>query len=522
VEAIQYFQAGDDVPSSSAASILSGRSFGARKITLRVAITVDYDGPSLSDTSSLASLDDFRARNNSQLSFSVISAPVEVDDDSVTVSSRDPGLSAARNPATPIPYQQPMSKQQSLQTLEMLGDEVASSQRTKSTNGIFHHEDPLDIDNEILTASERFPSDPSSVFQRLKLSEVLADDGSSIDIDHLAASERGAAWLRDQNERAIRSKIGALREPSEPDLLSLTPDDPLDGDLALERDPRGRYYYSYTSGSSASQAQGSVYDDGQQSNEEGYIEVHPYEGRPRPTSMHLNWLASQRIQADTSDILSESVPKGEGGSPLFDLDQSLLSVPGPPEDIITDCSNCGVLLDAIRYVCSTCGPRSPIRTSSNINREMEDSPTTVYSYPPDRHPLFSSPNFSSSQTIVASSSSSCDKPLPSLPSSLPSSLCSVFNSSKKQLKLPSMPTTEKPSGYELCAMCLETVGINHAVEAGLAMPGTSPVFGNTQSMHDDPQIASQWRRAAPKKGKMRHAYKEKAWGQNGWEDVGAS
>lgn len=520
MEAIQYFQAGDDVPSSSAASILSGRSFGARKITLRVAITVDYDGPSLSDTSSLASLDDFKVRNNSQQSFSVISAPVEVDDDSVTVSSRDPGLSAARNLPTPIPYQHSMSKQQSPQTFEMLGDQVSSSQRTKSTNGILHHDEPLDIDSEILAASERFPSDPSSVFQRLKLSEVLADDGSSIDIDHLAASERGAAWLRDQTERAIRSKIGALREPSEPDLLSLTPEDPLDGDLALERDPRGRYYYSYTSGSSASQAQGSIYDDGQQSNVEGDIEVHAYEVRPRPTSMHLNWLASQRIQTDTSDILSEPVPKG--GSSLFDLDQPLLSVPGPPEDIVTDCSNCGVLLDAIRYVCSTCGPRSPIGTSSNRLRETEDSPTTVYSYPPDRHPLFSSPNFSSSQTIVASSSSSYDKPLPSLPSSLPSSLCSVFSSSKKQLKLPSMPPTKKSSGYELCAMCLETVGINHAVEAGLAMPGTSPVFGNTQSMHDDPQIASQWRRAAPKKGKMRHAYKEKAWGHNGWEDVGAS
>jgi hypothetical protein len=517
VEAIQYFQAGDDVPTSSAASILSGRSFGTRKIILRVDITVDYDGPSLSDTSSLASLDDFRIRNNSQQSFSIISAPAEVDDDSITVSSRDPGLSAAR---TPVPPQQSVSKQRSLQTFDALSNDVDDgSQHTKSTNGILHHgESLIDIDSEILSASERFPSDPSSVFERLKFSEVLADDGSSIDVDHLAASERGAAWLRDQNERAIRSKIGALREPSEPDMVSLPPDDSLDGDLALERDPRGRYYYSYTSG--ASQAQGSIFGDGQQTNEEGDIELHPYVGRPRPTSMHLNWLADQRIQND--DILSESVQNGNDSLPLFDPDVPLLLVPGPPEDIVTDCSNCGVLLDAIRYVCSTCGPKPPLRTS---DRSAErDSPTTLYSYPPDRHPLFSSPNFSTSQTIVASSSSSYDKPLPSLPSSLPSSLCSVFNSSQKQLKMPSPPSSPitKPSGYELCAMCLETVGINHAVEAGLAMPGTSPVFGNAPSMHDDPRIASHWRRAAPKKGQMRHAYKEKAWGQNGWEDVGRS
>ena len=93
-EAIQYFQNGvDDLPVSSAASILSGRSFGGRKITLRVIVTVDYDGPSLSDTSSLVSLDEYKDRNNSDLSLTY-SGPVnsEPEDDTVTVSSRDTGL----------------------------------------------------------------------------------------------------------------------------------------------------------------------------------------------------------------------------------------------------------------------------------------------------------------------------------------------------------------------------------------------------------------------------------------------
>ena len=86
---------------SSAASILSGRSFGSRKITLRVNITVDYDGPSLSDTSSLISLEEYKGRNGSQLSFSLNGSPAEIDDDSVTVSSRDNGASYtdARHPA---------------------------------------------------------------------------------------------------------------------------------------------------------------------------------------------------------------------------------------------------------------------------------------------------------------------------------------------------------------------------------------------------------------------------------------
>lgn len=92
-EAIRYFHpGGEDPPLSSAASILSGRSFGRGKITLRVKISVDYDGPSLSDTSSLASMDDFEGRNGSEFSLS-LSASVsrEIEDDSITVSSKDMG-----------------------------------------------------------------------------------------------------------------------------------------------------------------------------------------------------------------------------------------------------------------------------------------------------------------------------------------------------------------------------------------------------------------------------------------------
>ena len=96
-EAIQYFQT-DDPPVSSAASILSGRSFGIRKITLRLNVTVDFDGR-LSDTSSLASMDEYRDRdgNGSELSLSFSSAvDVEQEDDSVTVSSRDTGQRVAK------------------------------------------------------------------------------------------------------------------------------------------------------------------------------------------------------------------------------------------------------------------------------------------------------------------------------------------------------------------------------------------------------------------------------------------
>ena len=514
---------------------MSGRSFGPRKITLRVDITVDYDGPSLSDTSSLASLDDFRLRNGSQQSFTLSATPVDIDDDSVTVSSRDLVSSGTRNGWTVVASQHALTKPsspQSVQTWKTSGDGGVKEQSSVSTNRSVHKQEleapPSEYD--VLSAFERYPSDPSLVFERLRLSETLTDDNSIMEVDGLAGSERGAAWLRDQNERAIRSKLGALPEPSDSDVFSLSPDDPLGGDLALERDPRGKYYYTYTSGS-ASQAHGSIYDEGQQSYAEGDVEGPNDVGPPRPTSMQLNWLASQRVQTGT---FSDTHAKPDTLNELPYTDQELFPFspcPAPPEDIVTDCSNCGVILDAIRYVCSTCGPKSPIGTSSpSKSKDRQDSPLTAYSYPPGGHSFFSSPNFSTSQTIVAGSSSSSDnlqnKPLPTLPSSLsslPSSLHSIFRGHGRHVDvpIPPSPPSNRTSGYELCAMCLETVGVHHAIEAGLAAPGSSPVSSNmSPTSRGDPEL-SQWRRAAPKKGQMRHAYKEKVWTPHGWEDVGA-
>ena len=70
---------------------------------------MDYDGPSLSDTSSLASLDEYRNRssNGSSLSLSVGSAiQSEPEDDSVTVSSRD--MVGRPNTKTVVPMQKDM------------------------------------------------------------------------------------------------------------------------------------------------------------------------------------------------------------------------------------------------------------------------------------------------------------------------------------------------------------------------------------------------------------------------------
>jgi len=555
IEAIQYFQAGDDAPLSSAASILSGRSFGPRKITLRVNITVDYDGPSLSDTSSLASLEEFKGRNESQQSFSFGTPSVDLDDDSVTVSSRNPGTSSSRNGRTlGESLRSSIAKQKSFTNSEnrntstgfdsrnsrMQSDKEVSIPEGRSRHGFSAFS--LIEHNELTATAERFPEDPSAVFENLKLAETLQDDYSNADFDSLAASERGAAWLRDQNDRAIRSKLGALPEPSDSDGLSLSlnsQDDSLGGDLALERDPRGKYYYTYTSGSS-SQFQGSSYDEGPNGNTDGDAYVNDVMRGPRPTSMQLNWLAAQRIESAENrringDLRSIAIEEEIPASLSHPIDKDFLPflpVPGPSPEILTDCSNCGLLLDAMRYVCSTCGEKAPVKETappSGKGKERDSSPVSAFTYPPTlhnyssvSHELFSNPNSSSSQTYIAGCDSQRYKPLPSIPPipSLPSTH-SLFGASRTQVNAPSS-LSHISSGYELCSACLESVGINHAIEAGLSALGSSPTLSNSSPAYNDPQRASQWRRAAPKKGQLRHAFQEKVWGHLGWEDVGMS
>ena len=547
IEAIQYFQAGDDAPLSSAASILSGRSFGARKITVRVSIQVDYDGPSLSDTSSLASLEEFKGRNlnGSQHSFPLGTSAIDFDDDSVTVSSRDPGTSSVRaldNRVAPLAKKSFNTDFGTNNLTTTRRDVYAHSvngrhrfQAKSNTNGHSHGGLWQPSDEYVGAAAQRFPADPSAVFERLKLSENLQDDSSSVDFDSLAASERGAAWLRDQNERTIRSKLGALPEPSESDSLSLSlgeQDDSLGGDLALERDPRGKYYYTYTSGSSASQFQGS----GDEEPQNGLFDADNATRGRRPTSMQLNWLAAQQIesaqnQRRNNDVRSTPIQEE---SPTHLVNKDLLPylpVSTPDPELLTDCSNCGVLLDTIRYVCSTCGEKAPAPVMESVSekgKEKDSSPYIAHSYPPTL-PLFSSPNSSSSRTYVGSESffdAQRQKPLPSIPSAPSSatvhSLFSSTSSSPGKRSNFSSPPSSLTSGYELCSGCLESAGIHHAIEAGLSPPGSSPSVGSISPLHDDSQRASQWRRAAPKKGQWRHSYREKVWGATGWEDVGTS
>ncbi|KAF7309003.1 hypothetical protein MKEN_01101200 [Mycena kentingensis (nom. inval.)] len=534
-EAIAYFQAGsDDPPVSSGASILSVGSLLSRKITLRVQISVDYDGPSLSDTSSLVSLDEYKNRNGSEASFS-FGAPsiVEPDDDSVTVSSKDAISHAAR----------PRRDQKSEASWDLLSEPVQAGPNTTlrfnsdSSDPFADRRDP--------------PTDPAAVFERLKLDESERDDASSIQQEprNLYDSDRGAAWLRDQNARTIQNILGALPEPSISSGVSsfLEPEDDMGGALALEQDTRGKYYYSYTSSSASHSRESGYYD-------EPPAEVH--QAKPRPSSRNLHWLAAQQQAASSQQTASsQSTPRPplplppqpppEPAPSSYSPDQSMNEIPrellqflpvSPPSaDTLTDCSECGVLLDSIRYVCAICGPKRPVSQSTKgKGRSNGHDPFLTpyepheYSYPPRptnghthyHHPHQSQGAGSSSSRSSSGSSDSFGstrhiKPLPRIPGhSLPTG--SAF-SSQATLIPPSRHERDDP-GYELCSGCIEHAGVDHAVNPQLRCGPSSPSM-TSPSSPEEAQRALQWRRSAPKKGTIRHAYREKVWGHFGWEDV---
>ncbi|KAF9047190.1 hypothetical protein BDZ89DRAFT_1099279 [Hymenopellis radicata] len=492
-EAIQYFQAGtDDPPLSSAASILSGRSFGSRKITLRVHISVDYDGPSLSDTSSVISLDEYRSRNGSELSFSFgTPSVIEPDDDSVTVSSKDTGMHSRPSSAAHLrptdrasqlsgesSYAVPSGRSARSRSPAVRGPRSSRTTTSKNPFGDEYEEpEPL-----------RYPADPSAVLERLKLREQLGDDSSSVNYnDPISTSNRGTQWLRDQNQRAVRAKLGVLPAPSETDdSLSLSFDNApsnasIDGAVRMEK--------------------------------------------PRPTSRHLNWLAAHQVSpAEVRSTAGSHPPLRTNHSDptaMTAIPPELYQfMPLSPPEVLTSCSECGVFLDSIRYVCSTCGEKDPIAESGQINvngngkGKERSSMDTFASYPPPAHRHHLSPSSHSlgSNTVVGSTDSVDRKLLPTLPR--------LFGSETNSSSTVNVARTPYNHGFELCSGCIESAGLMHAIEAGVA-PGSSPTSSTlSPTSPEGAKLASQWRRLAPKeKGKLRHTYHEKIWGHEGWKDV---
>ena len=232
-----------------------------------VQIRVEYDGPSLSDTSSLASRED--SPEGSQLSFSPgeLSTP-QLDDDAVTISSkdtrhrsRDPSLfkkllTGGRSQAAGGSSQNSLRPKPSRSHIFSFGSR-ASYTDEDATGGSIRQTEGRSSVNPAGTEGA-YPNDPLAVFERLKLEEQL--NGS---LPHEHSSLQTNSWLQEQSNQT-KATFGAVPAPStSDDTFSLNTSSPLsDGipDISLQKDERGKYYYNYTGSGSSESAGDTEYE----------------------------------------------------------------------------------------------------------------------------------------------------------------------------------------------------------------------------------------------------------------------
>ncbi|KAF5377789.1 hypothetical protein D9757_008077 [Collybiopsis confluens] len=485
--AIDWFAMMEDSSTSSASSIFS--LSGSKKIYVHVDIEVDYAGPSLSDSGSIASVDDYQPR--SEQSFRLSAG--EIDDDAVTVSSSGtrgaPFSTRDRSRRNlPLPPRAPL----------LSATSASISLNAPSETGgppLGQHQNPFD---------DRYQEPaPDRVWERLRQAEE--EDSTSTSYDPITSNQIGTDWLREQNERANRSR-GFLQMPNSSSDLSEMDDQvgDLSLNLSLSRGPSGRFYYIYEPDSSAvsnSQelVEGSVFNP----SIEGGIN-----GKPRPTSRQLNWVAAQQEAVAAHNSLPHTHHSDSSLETLIPPEILQEFPPNPPGDEdLSSCSNCRKLLDYMKYVCYTCGEKPPgsfLQSPSSSKDGDESEPH--FTYPPQphiHHTVYNpvSPTFSSSSRTSVGPSQ--QKPLSP----------ELLNSNRALFSAP----RQKETGYELCPVCIEDAGVTHAIEA-VQEPGSSPTVGNIFSSPEAAVI--QWRRAAPsQKGQLRHAFLEKIWGHTGWEDV---
>ncbi len=258
-DAIDFFQSGEEGSVASSGSVFTSRSSSRHpKITIFVEICVDYDGPSLSETSSVASRGD--SPEGSQISF----FPGELsgtpqDDDAVTISSKD-----TRAPQAKARTDSSLIKKIWNSTSRSAGSSSSTKPSLKqSRSRIFNLGSRApSIEEETTAGSARvrldwrssgsltdtYPEDPSAVFERLKLEEQRSPP--SVHDRPVLETDRGKAWLQNQNTLQ-KAMLGVVPSTND-DTSSLDTDSPFsDGNsdmgISLQRNERGILYYNLTS-----------------------------------------------------------------------------------------------------------------------------------------------------------------------------------------------------------------------------------------------------------------------------------
>lgn len=472
-EAIAYFVSGDDDQAQSTYSGTTGvppprpMPFSSKRVSLKLEVVLEYDGPSLSDTSSISSFRTGTERDGdgdgaSQGSWSESGY-------GSSYRSYGSGLEDAIPEEDGVTEYAPPGRDQSR----------SDAQRDSLINGF----DGLGL--ETVAGGPQ----PAQTYHRGPLTGPDSDPAPSL----LTHSDLGSRWLREQSRLPRRAAGPASRRSAarsrryESDEESLGSDDENLGDIALVRDARGRYYYSYENSDGASLASGGDHA--------GPSRTPPSRqaGTPRPALI-------PPIRPIHEDITpQQQLPSTE---------------PSAAPILAPDCSACGVRLDYMRYVCQTCGEGplwhqdAPDRPAHVPPRVLSDSdvsdaatemawkaqrsasmdsgvsPTVINGFRPRTGST--STNMSAGSLQVAAGPTPPDSPI----------LGSV--------QLPNGEGSIEGRGYELCPGCIEVHGIAHSKAAA------KEVINGTDGGD----------RGSRRARRKRHAFREKIWGPEGWVDVG--
>ncbi|EJD41223.1 hypothetical protein AURDEDRAFT_115589 [Auricularia subglabra TFB-10046 SS5] len=529
-EAISYFHAPNEDTHSvrDSMSIRSFQSRSQRKITIFVDVIADYDGPSLSDTSSISGSES-DDRPSSELSYGLSELARnpfglrELEFDERTVSSRDRSAMSGPSAAAPSAISSRPARRlppipSALPSIQGSSNAGSSPSRSESPYG-------GDDDNSTRGLSVD-ADDPSAVFARIKLQETL-QRGNNSDSDllrpmpHLAwvEQQRGLTPAAIMNSR-LRSSRSSGALSSAPSASSSRVDDSGSGKLALQQDLRGKYYYTYTSSEpAASQALSnrassigdslidelSLYmanNDDVVVRPERFSRSTDASDKRFSTSTGMSGASGlQRFDSVSSSrhtsLIAHMSINGLDHDHLHispDIPPEVLkfvtdgpTLPPPPEEQ-TDCSSCGVMLDSFRYVCTTCGEKRPAGSSSGApttagpSRSLTPQPlrlqvqTITNPFLTDEEAAQQKPQDyayppamhrspSSSSSTLADPFGQYPKPLPPPPVNVPGLL--LPGSPTTMIGSPQTPTVF--NGYELCVLCMEGAGVVHAMESTTAL-----------------------------------------------------
>jgi hypothetical protein len=196
-EAIAYFVSGDDDGSISTHSGNSRIVSSTQKITIRLEVVVEYDGPSLSDTSSL---------------FSSRTSLYEQESEASWQSETNSHVSQAR------------------------------TEGRYSTNGTVDDQRP---ESQLSGSTQRLSlSDQSTAIPPTREVPPSAESGIDPSLSLLTQSDLGNRWLKEQSRlthhrHGVKSRSSGTQRNYDSDEETINSDEENLGDIALERDARG-------------------------------------------------------------------------------------------------------------------------------------------------------------------------------------------------------------------------------------------------------------------------------------------